>query len=121
MRTGSYVAALFKGRRETLYKLFTPISTLPFSAMSGRRAARKIVAAVKRGDPELILTLHANLAARANGLAPATTQRALSVVARVLPDGGATQPLAGKDIDATIDESLLTALGRRARADLNQP
>lgn len=121
MRTGSYVAALFKGRRETLYKLFTPISTLPLSAMSGRRAARKIVAAVKRGDPELILTLHANLAARANGLAPATTQRVLSVVARVLPDGGATEPLAGKDIDATIDESLLTALGRRARADLNQP
>ena len=121
MRTGSYVAALFKGRRETLYNLFTPISTLPVSTISGSRAARKIVAAIKRGDPELILTLHANLAARLSSLAPSTTQRVLSVVARLLPEGGTTEPIAGKDIQSALDDSLLTALGRKARAELNQP
>jgi NAD(P)-dependent dehydrogenase (short-subunit alcohol dehydrogenase family) len=121
MRTGSYVAALFKGRRETLYNLFTPMSALPMSAMSGRRAATKIVAAVTRGDPELILTLHANLAVRLNGVAPATTQRLLSVIARLLPQGGTVEPLPGKDIHSALDESLLTALGRKARAELNQP
>jgi NAD(P)-dependent dehydrogenase (short-subunit alcohol dehydrogenase family) len=121
MRTGSYVAALFKGRRETLYTLFAPLATLPVSTISGRRAARKIVAAAERGDPELILTLHANLAVRVNGLAPATTQRLLGAVARLLPAGGPTEPLPGKDIRSPLDDSLLTALGRRARADLNQP
>jgi NAD(P)-dependent dehydrogenase (short-subunit alcohol dehydrogenase family) len=121
MRTGSYVAALFKGRRETLYNLFTPMSTLPVSTISGRRAARKIVAAIERGDPELILTVHANLAVRFGTLAPATTQRMLSVVARLLPEGGTTEPMAGKDIPSALDESLLTALGRKARAELNQP
>ena len=121
MRTGSYVAALYKGRPATLYNLFTPISTLPVSTISGARAARKIVAAVKRGDPELILTLHANLAVRLNSLAPATTQRVLSQVARVLPGGGTTEAVAGKDIRSALDESLLTALGRKARSELNQP
>ncbi len=121
MRTGSYVGALFKGRQETMYKLFTPISATPLTTISGRRAARKIVAAIERGDPELILTLHANLAARANGVAPATMQRVLGLVARTLPSGGSTEALPGRKIDPSVDETLLMALGRSARADLNQP
>jgi short-subunit dehydrogenase len=121
MRTGSYVAALFKGQRRTLYSLFTPLSATPLSTISGRRAARKVVAAIKRGDPELIMTVHANLAARMNGVAPATTQRLLGVVARTLPKGGGIEPIPGREIDPTIDDSLLLALGRKARADLNQP
>jgi short-subunit dehydrogenase len=121
MRTGSYAAALFKGRRETMYKLFTPISATPLTTISGRRAARKIVAAIERGDPELILTAHANLVTRASGLAPALTQRVLGVVARALPRGGTTEALPGHAIDAAVDETPLLAAGRKARADLNQP
>jgi short-subunit dehydrogenase len=121
MRTGSYVAALFKGQRELLYTLFTPLTTTPLSSISARRAARKIVAAMKRGDPELIYTLHANLAARASGVAPGTTQRVLGVVARLLPKGGGVEPIPGWQIDANVDDHVLTSLGRKARADLNQP
>ena len=121
MRTGSYVAALFKGRRETIYRLFTPISATPLTTISARRAARKIVAAIERGDPELILTAHANVAVRVSGLAPSLTQRTLGLVARALPSGGDPEPVPGLEIDPAVDESLLTALGRKARADLNQP
>jgi short-subunit dehydrogenase len=121
MRTGSYVEALFKGRRETMYRLFTPMSATPLTTISGRRAARNIVAAIERGDPELILTAHANLAARASGLAPALTQRVLGLVARTLPSGGDVQPLPGVEIDASFDEAPLLGAGRRAREDLNQP
>ena len=121
MRTGSYTAALFKGRRETMYKLFTPISATPLTTISGRRAARKIVAAIERGDPEVILTTHANLVCRLSGLAPALTQRTLGVVARVLPHGGTVEPLPGFAIDPAVDDSPLLAAGRKARADLNQP
>jgi short-subunit dehydrogenase len=121
MRTGSYVAALFKGRRETMYKLFTPISATPLTTISGRRAARKIVAAIERGDPELILTAHANLVVRASGLAPSVTQRVLGLVARALPSGGTDEPLPGVEIDPAVDETPLLAAGRSARQDLNQP
>jgi len=121
MRTGSYVAALFKGRRETMYRLFTPISATPLTTISGRRAARKIVAAIERGDPELILTLHANLAVRASAVAPGLTQRVLGVVARALPSGGTVEPLPGLEIDPALDEAPLLGAGRRAREDLNQP
>jgi short-subunit dehydrogenase len=120
MRTGSYVAALFKGRREAIYGLFTPLSTTPLTTISGRRAARKIVAAIERGDPELILTVHANVAARASDLAPALTQHILGLVARALPKGGSPEPIRGLDVDSRIDHSFVTALGRKARADLNQ-
>ena len=121
MRTGSYVAALFKGRRETMYKLFTPIAATPLTTISGRRAARKIVAAIERGDPELILTAHANLAVRASALAPGLTQRVFGLAARALPHGGTAEPLPGVQIDPAVDEKALLVAGRNARADLNQP
>lgn len=121
MRTGSYAAALFKGQRELLYTLFTPLTATPLSSISARRAARKVVAAMKRGDPELIYTLHAHLAARMAGLAPGTTQRVLGVVARTLPKGGGVEAIPGWQLDADVDDHMLTALGRKARADLNQP
>jgi short-subunit dehydrogenase len=121
MRTGSYAAALFKGQRRSLYTLFAPVSATPASSISARRAARKIVAALKRGDPELIYTVHANLAARVSGVAPATTQRVLGVVARMLPKGGGVESIPGWQIDPDVDDHVLTALGRKARSDLNQP
>ena len=120
MRTGSYRAALFKGRRTTMYNLFAPLSTLPLTTISAARAARKIVRALERGDPELILTAHANVMVRLNGIAPATMQRALGIVARALPHGGGVEPVPGRNLGSPVDRSVLTALGRKAAADLNQ-
>ena len=45
----------------------------------------------------------------------------LSLVARVLPSGGTTEPLPGLEIDAAVDANALLGAGRRAREDLNQP
>jgi len=120
MRTGSYRAALFKGRRTTMYNLFASLSTLPLTTISAPRAARKIVRALERGDPELILTAHANVMVRLNGIAPATMQRALGIVARALPHGGGVEPVPGRNLGSPVDRSVLTALGRKAAADLNQ-
>ena len=75
---------------------------------------------MRHGDPELILTLHANLAVRANGVAPGTTARVLGAVARVLPEGTRPEEVRGADIESPVDESPLTALGRKAAADFNQ-
>jgi NAD(P)-dependent dehydrogenase (short-subunit alcohol dehydrogenase family) len=120
MRTGSYLAAYFKEPQQLTYSLFTPISATPLTTISARRAARKIVNAVRHGDPELILTAHANLVVRATGLAPGTMSRVLALVARVLPEGTRPEKLRGAEIASPIDESFVTALGRKAAADYNQ-
>src|SRR4051812_27781616 len=121
LRTGSFLAAYFKGDRAALeYSLFTPLSATPATTVSAERAARRIVAALRRGDPELTLGLHAKLAARANGVAPGAVQAALSLVARALPEVRGTDRLRGSEIDSPVDESFLTAPGRHAADRLNQ-
>ena len=121
LRTGSFLAASFKGDRAPLeYSLFTPLSSTPATTVSAERAARRIVAALRRGDPELTLGLHAKLAARANGLLPGTVQTALSLVARALPEVHGTDRHRGSDLDSPVDDSPLTAPGRRAAERLNQ-
>jgi hypothetical protein len=78
------------------------------------------VAALRRGDPELTLGLHAKLAARANGIAPGAVAAALALVARALPEVHGTQRLRGSEIDSPVDDLPLTAPGRRAAERLNQ-
>jgi short-subunit dehydrogenase len=121
MRTGSFLAAYFKGDRAALeYSLFAPLSGTPATTVSAERAARRIVTAIRRGDSEITLGLHAKLAARANGLVPGAVQSALSLVARALPEVHGTDRLRGSDIDSPVDDLPLTAPGRRAAERLNQ-
>jgi short-subunit dehydrogenase len=121
MRTGSFLAAYFKGDRAPLeYSLFAPLSATPATTVSPERAARRIVAALRRGDPEITLGLHAKLAARANGVAPGAVSAALSVVARALPEVRGTDRRRGSEIVSAVDDSVLTAPGRRAAERLNQ-
>jgi short-subunit dehydrogenase len=121
MRTGSFLAAYFKGDRAALeYSLFTPLSSTPATTVSAERAARRIVAAIRRGDPEVTLGLHAKLAARANGLAPGATAELLALVARALPEVRGTGRVRGSEIDSPVDRSPLTRPGRRAAHELNQ-
>ncbi|MFN2627574.1 MAG: SDR family NAD(P)-dependent oxidoreductase [Gaiellaceae bacterium] len=121
MRTGSSVAALFKGDRAELeYALFATVASTPGATVSGDRAARRIVTAVRRGETEVTIGLPAKLAARANGLAPGLVADALGVVTRLLPDNEGTGRRSGAEIDSRVDRSPLTALGRRAAKRLNQ-
>jgi short-subunit dehydrogenase len=121
MRTGSFLAAYFKGDRASLeYSLFAPLSGTPATTVSAERAAKRIVAALRRGDPEITLGLHAKLAARANGVAPGAVQAALSLVARALPEVHGTERLRGSEIESRVDELPVTAPGRRAADRLNQ-
>jgi short-subunit dehydrogenase len=121
MRTGSFLAAFFKGDRAELeYSLFTPLSATPATTVSAERAARRIVTAVRQGDAEITVGLHARLAARANGVAPGLVADLLGLVQRALPEVGGTERRRGSEIDSPVDESPLTAPGRRAARELNQ-
>ncbi|MFF7244555.1 SDR family NAD(P)-dependent oxidoreductase [Embleya sp. NPDC008237] len=90
MRTGSHRAARFTGRRSREYAWFAAAASLPLISMDAERAARLIVRAGIRRKPELVLTAVAKVAVRAHGLAPATTTRALSLAARLLPSAGSS-------------------------------
>ena len=121
MRTGSFLSAWFKGDRAPLeYGLFAPLSGTRATTVSAERAARRIVGAVRRGDAEVTLGLHALLASRTTALAPAAVQTALGLVARALPDVRGTQRTRGSDIDSPVDDLPVTAPGRRAGERLNQ-
>jgi short-subunit dehydrogenase len=85
LRTGSHLNARFKGRHAQEYAWFTLGASVPGLSMSGERAARRIVAACRRGDPSLILTLPARLAVALNGLAPELVAAVTAVAARLLP------------------------------------
>ena len=86
MRTGSFLAALFKGDSEAESRWFSIGANLPGLSISADRAARQIVTAVRRGDADLILTLPAKFLAKANGIAPRTTQKVLGWAAhKILP------------------------------------
>ncbi|MFQ6196527.1 SDR family NAD(P)-dependent oxidoreductase [Streptomyces sp. NPDC000405] len=88
MRTGSHRGARFSGQAGREYAWFAAAAALPLLSMDAERAARAIVRAAERGRPELVLTALAKVGVRLHGVAPATTTRALSLAARLLPGPG---------------------------------
>jgi NAD(P)-dependent dehydrogenase (short-subunit alcohol dehydrogenase family) len=122
MRTGSFVNAWFKGQNRAEYGWFSLSSSMPVLAQNGRRAARQIVSAIRRGQAELILTPQARLLAMMNGLFPGTTAELMALVDRLLPSpqGAGQERHLGKDSESAVSDSLLTSFGRRAGQDLHQ-
>jgi len=124
MRTGSHVNAQVKGRHAEEFAWFAISDSLPLASMDGRRAARRILAACRRGEPHLILTLQAKAAAVAAGLAPNSTARALALADRLLPSGATNgqgeEIRAGWQSASRWAPSLLTRLADRAAVENNE-
>lgn len=100
MRTGSHVHAQFAGNQAAEYSWFAPGAVIPGVAMDADKAARRIVSATLRGRILVGLSPLSQVVLRAQGLAPVTTVRALSVMGRLLPDGQPGQLLPGGEISA---------------------
>lgn len=92
MRTGSFVNALFKGRREEEMAWFTVGATLPGLSMSAERAARRILLACELGEPYVTVGIQAKALRLVHAVLPGVTSRTLSLVARLLPGPGGTGP-----------------------------
>jgi NAD(P)-dependent dehydrogenase (short-subunit alcohol dehydrogenase family) len=86
-RTGSPRNAIFRGRHRSEYAWFSISDPLPGLSMSAEKAARRIVAACRRGDAEVLFPLPARVAAVVNAVAPGLTARVLAGVDRLLPGG----------------------------------
>lgn len=122
LRTGSQHNALFKGQHRQEYAWFSISDSLPFVSLSAERAARQIIAALRRGDAEIILSLPAQVATRFHGLFPGITANLLSWVNRLLPAPGGigTNRALGKDSHSAWSPSWLTVLSDRAAQQNNQ-
>ena len=86
MRTGSHLNAKFKGNHDAEFAWFSASAGAPVISMDADRAARKIVAACRRGQPSLTLTFGARGAIVGNALFPNLTGYIMKIVNRFLPD-----------------------------------
>jgi NAD(P)-dependent dehydrogenase (short-subunit alcohol dehydrogenase family) len=85
MRTGSHVNAKFKGKHDMEFAWFAASAGAPLISMNADRAARKILAACRRGQPSLTLTFAARGAILGNAVFPNFTGYAMRLVSRFLP------------------------------------
>jgi NAD(P)-dependent dehydrogenase (short-subunit alcohol dehydrogenase family) len=88
MRTGSHVNAKFKGKHDAEFGWFAASAGAPLISMNADRAARKILAACRRGQPSLTLTFAARAAILGNALFPNLTGYWMKMVNRCLPKAG---------------------------------
>jgi hypothetical protein len=117
------VNALVKGRHKAEFTWFGTISALPVVSIGAGRAARKIVAAARRGVPHLTLTPQARVAAILDRLMPNIFGRVLTFANGVLPrpvglSGDEAWP--GSDARPAKLLMLATALGDRAALRNNE-
>jgi NAD(P)-dependent dehydrogenase (short-subunit alcohol dehydrogenase family) len=122
MRTGSPRNAIFRGRHRSEYAWFSISDALPGLSISAEVAARRIVAACRRGDAEVLFPLPARLAAVVNAIAPGLTAGVLAAVHRLLPkaDRKKTGRRKGADSQSWVSPSWLSRLGDRAARKYNQ-
>ncbi len=85
MRTGSHVNARFKGKHDMEFAWFAVAAGAPLISMNADRAARKILAASRRGQPSLTLTFAARGAILGNAFFPNLTGYMMKLVNRFLP------------------------------------
>ncbi|HET9417892.1 MAG TPA: SDR family NAD(P)-dependent oxidoreductase [Chthoniobacterales bacterium] len=85
MRTGSHVNAKFKGKHDAEFAWFSVSAGAPLISMNAERAARKILAASRRGQPSLTLTFAARGAIVGNALFPNLTGYVMKLANRFLP------------------------------------
>jgi NAD(P)-dependent dehydrogenase (short-subunit alcohol dehydrogenase family) len=123
MRTGSPSHASFKGRHRAEYSWFSITGALPLLSQSAERAARQIIAACKRGDAEVVLSLPAKLAVLVHGILPGGTADLLGLANTVLlpsPNGPGTTQVPGGQGSSALSPSWLTTLSERAARRYNE-
>jgi len=120
MRTGSPRNATFKGDHIKEYAWFTVSDSLPVLSMSSRRAAQRIVRAIVRGEPHVVLGMPAKVASLANGLVPGWVNRMMTVANMLLPSGTDTRARRGYESESPVAPSVLTTLTERAATANNE-
>jgi NAD(P)-dependent dehydrogenase (short-subunit alcohol dehydrogenase family) len=122
MRTGSHINALFKGKNEAEFALFSIMNGLPLTSVSAEHAAGKILDAIRHGRSAEVISLQAKVANTVNSLFPEVTSQLMGIVNRFLPGQGGigTSMATGLESTSAASPSILTALVDRASAVNNE-
>ena len=123
MRTGGPWNASMKGRHEEEYAWFAISDSTPGLSISAERAARQIIEACRFGDPELVVTVPAQVAAVANNVMPSVVAAVTALANQLLPkptDASGDVNRRGREIDTSQIPSFATALTDRAAARNNE-
>lgn len=123
MRTGSAINALMKGQHGAEFAWFGALSSLPLISIDANRAARKILAAARRGLPHLTITPHARLVAILDRVMPNTMARIVAFATRMLPGPAGESGYEAWPGSASRPSRLprvVTALGDRAAVRNNE-
>jgi short-subunit dehydrogenase len=120
MRTGSPRLALFKGDHEKEYAWFKISDSLPLLSVNSMRAARRIVKAIERGEPHVVIGLPAKAAAIAAALAPSTLARLLTLANTIMPNGPDPDARRGFESESGATRSAVTDLSDQAAARNNE-
>ena len=110
IQTGSPRHAIVKGHHKEEYALFKIMDSTPFVSMSAEATARKVLAALRNGDAEVITTIPAKLGALLHGLSPELMTDIFALVNKALPgEGGIGKARAkGYESESRLSQSVLT-------------
>jgi hypothetical protein len=123
MRTGSHLNALFKGQHKGEFILFSIFDALPITSTSAGNAAHQIIEACRHGDPQLIITIQARLAAILNELAPRLMATSFTLFNSLLPgptNAHGDELKSGWESQSKLAPSLLTRVADRATTANNE-
>lgn len=122
MRTGSHINAQFKGQNEKEYALFSIMDASPLASIGVDRAANQIIEACRNREAEKVITLQANLAAKANTLFPELIADTMGFVNNFLPEAGGigTNLVSGKESTSSLSPSFLTWLADKESVRNNE-
>jgi len=123
MRTGSTYNAWFKGKHRNEFAWFHLAASVPGLSIDARRAARQIVEACRRGDPELVITAPARMVVLMNAMFPNGFARAMRMTNALLPSAdrqGDVESRSGWQSVSALAPSPLTRLSDRATRENNE-
>lgn len=122
MRTGSYLNAEFAGDAKHEFAWFALLGNSPGFSVAAAYAAESIRRAIERRKYLCTISLPAKFLVSAEAIAPETTRTMLASINRLLPSTTSSESTSGKSLNTQLGKlyQTLTALGRRAAADLNE-
>lgn len=122
MRTGSPRNIDVKGKHEEEYAWFKISDSLPIISMSAKKAAKRIIKALEKGENTLTLSFPAKLAEAVHGIAPDLTISAFDAINRLLPDtdGVNKEKKKGYESSSSLSSSVLTRKTEKAAIENNE-
>lgn len=123
MRTGSPPNVQVKGKHQPEYAWFAIGDALPVASIDAQRAARQVLEATRYGDPQLIISIQAQVLAMLNALTPGLIANIMALTNRLLPgptgaEGNETR--SGWQSQSSLAPSVLTRLSDRATEENNE-